>query len=418
MPLSFTHGDHGDTILPKINSLFGVESGALANPWALTFDIYHRYRTLSVTADIALTLAASGKVSQTFETLVVTGDGSHVLTFPAAWIMLGDTFNFNKIQEIYFRYTGVYVIGVITILDDVHFAPTLTSATIEKATDTTLDLVFNEAVDITVDGWTVSASGGAVTVSAVASGSGTTAPKLTLSRSIASTETVTVSYNTGTGATESLFDLELGTVSAAAVTNNVYVINLEVLFTGTSVETAKGTITNPDAAALTISQNGKLLFTRTTDAAVASGITNFWRTVDSFTRGTFAFTLNLDSGFTFSALNVFLRVDANNEIAIFKPSNSTVVTIRIRVAASATYTLITAISVNNRFRIDYNAANEVKFYYYNAGWEQMGVTQTANIGASAQLQFSSDSNTSDAAAHVASVDTVYITDKPYAAQTP
>jgi hypothetical protein len=67
----------------------------------------------------------------------------------------------------------------------------------------------------------MSATGGAVTIDSVVSGSGTTTPKLGLSRSIANGETVTISYNPATGATTDVSGNELAEIAGAAVTNNV-----------------------------------------------------------------------------------------------------------------------------------------------------------------------------------------------------
>jgi hypothetical protein len=96
--------------------------------------------------------------------------------------------------------------------------------TIENATPNQADAVFDEATTITTAGWSMSATGGAVTIDSVVSGSGTTTPKLGLSRSIANGETVTVSYNPATGATTDANGNELAEITEGdpfAVTNNV-----------------------------------------------------------------------------------------------------------------------------------------------------------------------------------------------------
>jgi hypothetical protein len=100
-------------------------------------------------------------------------------------------------------------------------APTLTAASIENATPSQLDLTFDEATTITTAGWSMSATGGAVTISSVISGSGTTTPKLGLSRSIADGETVTISYDPATGATTDGSGNELAAITNQAVTNKV-----------------------------------------------------------------------------------------------------------------------------------------------------------------------------------------------------
>jgi hypothetical protein len=91
----------------------------------------------------------------------------------------------------------------------------------ERNAESQLDLTFDEATTITTAGWSMSATGGAVTISSVVSGSGTTTPKLGLSRSIANGETVTISYDPATGATTDGSGNELAAITNQAVTNNV-----------------------------------------------------------------------------------------------------------------------------------------------------------------------------------------------------
>lgn len=98
-------------------------------------------------------------------------------------------------------------------------APTLSTATVTAAT--TLTLIFDEAVTLTDQtGMTVASSGAAVTVTGV-SGDGTDTLALTLSRSIASTESLSFSYDSGTGDVEDLSANALASISARLITNNI-----------------------------------------------------------------------------------------------------------------------------------------------------------------------------------------------------
>lgn len=422
MPIQISYAETLRQGTDKMNGMLGTDSGAMTAPYELTFNTYHRIRTLSVNSDIEIGLG-SAMVSNTFETLITTGDGEHDLTFDIDIQLSGDAWSNLHVQSIDFRYIGGAVLGIIQTISEVTFPPEFTSATLNGAESgtQTLDLVFTEAVNITTAGWSVSATGGAVTVSSVSSGSGTTSPKLSLSRAIDGDETLTVSYDPGTGNTVGTSSsVELATLSAAAVTNNAYEINLEVLFTGTSVETGKGTLTNPDSTNLTLSQNGKLLFTRTTDVAVASSVTNFWGTVNTYTRGVFAVLMNHDTGFSNSVKVMQYRVDANNDITILSTTGSTTnATIRVRSGGSTTYTLDTGVSLNNRWRIRYDSSNNIIFEYWSgSAWTQVGVTQTVNIGSAGNLRLSTASNASDAPSDVFSFDSVYITNRPYTTVTP
>jgi hypothetical protein len=428
MPISVNNGESGLSVRGKMNGGFGIESGAMESPYELTFNIYHRIRTLTVSSDIEIGLASSGMTSNTFETLVTTGNGSNALTFDADIELLGETWNNQKVQTIDFRYIAGAVIGVITTISDVSFPPTLSSATMNGAEGgtQTLDLVFNESVTITTAGWTVSATGGAVTVSSVSSGSGTTAPKLSLSRSIGSDETLTVSYDPGTGATVSVDDsTELATVTAQAVTNNAYEILFNVPFTGTTVDTGAGTVTNPDSANLTIAQNGTLRFTRTTDTLVSSSNSNYWRSVNTYGRGAYSVLMNKDIGFTFSVAIFIYRVDANNDISIIHRLSADSLDIRIRSNNVTTYTLATGISTSSRVKIVFATNGDISFYYWSgSAWTQMGTTRpssehaTLAAAGNGNIQLGAASSVSDGTGDRFSFDDVYITDKNYTTVTP
>lgn len=427
MPIQISYAETLRQGTDKMNGMLGTDSGAMGSPYELTFNIYHRIRTLAVTSDIEIGLGGA-MVSNTFETLITTGDGEHTLTFDQDILFQGDTWNNEKVQMIDFRYLAGAVVGVITTIGDVSFPPSLSTATMNGAEggSQTLDLVFTEAVDITTAGWSVDATGGAVTVSSVSSGDGTTTPKLALSRSIGSDETLTVSYNPATGATVSTDDeTELETISAHSVTNSAYEILLSVPFTGGTVDTGVGAVTNPDSANLTITQSDKLLFTRTTDNAVASSNSNYWRSVGTFGHGVYSILMNKDTGFTNSVAVFMFRVDANNDIAIIHRLSANSLDIRIRSNNSTTYTLATGITSNSRVKIVYAANGDISFYYWSgSAWTQMGTTRpssehsTLAAAGNGNVQLGTNSNASDAASDRFSFDSLYITDKDYTTETP
>lgn len=134
-------------------------TAALPGP-ELTFDQPYKVYTLTMSADINMLLAASGNVAHSQIDLIVTGDGSHVMTFPSTWVMKGDAFSAGSVQEIQLRYNGVSVIGEIIRLSTVDaIATQLSSAIVTNTPPTDLNLVFNEAVAISVSGWTASSPG-------------------------------------------------------------------------------------------------------------------------------------------------------------------------------------------------------------------------------------------------------------------
>src|ERR1043165_593257 len=131
-------------------------------------------------------------------------------------------------------------------------SPTLSSATINSA-GTSLTLAFSETVTFGAGGntgWTVSLSGGAATVS-YASGSGSSSLVYTISRTGNSGETGTVSYTNPGNGVEDTAGNDLGTVSAASITNN-------------SSQGGGGDGINITGTAMTITQSGGCLGTKST----------------------------------------------------------------------------------------------------------------------------------------------------------
>lgn len=177
----------------------------------------------------SFTLAAGGTPGYVIQ-VYIQADGSNTFTFSSDFTILnssitnGGTLTADVTYQFWFFFDGdkasVNVVETNAAAIDVT-APTLSTTTIENATDSVLDLVFNEAVTITTAGWSIATDGAALSISAVASGSGTTTPKFTLSRSVLSTETVTVSYASSTGNTVDGSGNELADITDRAVTNNV-----------------------------------------------------------------------------------------------------------------------------------------------------------------------------------------------------
>jgi hypothetical protein len=98
-------------------------------------------------------------------------------------------------------------------------APTLSSVTITGATSITL--VFDEAVTLTDEtGLTVESSASAISISGV-DGDGTDTLVLSVNRSIASTESLSLSYDAGTGDIEDLAGNALATIADRLATNNI-----------------------------------------------------------------------------------------------------------------------------------------------------------------------------------------------------
>jgi hypothetical protein len=209
-------------VLSDFNLLFGPEN--------------QKKFSIQVTSDVALTLdGASVADSRIYITAV--GDGVHTLSFPSEWIIdEGGKFSFNPnaTNKIQLDYDGDIVVYKILHLNPVVLA-SLTSAIMNEGTDD-LNLSFNNSVTITTAGWTVTASGGAVTVSSVVSGSGTATVVLDLSRNIASGENMTISYNPSTGNTLSSTGNELAAITDFFVNTGVEELPSNVITVGSGMD--------------------------------------------------------------------------------------------------------------------------------------------------------------------------------------
>ena len=200
---------------PKLapNALRPIDGGVLSN-YELVFDEVQKKYTLLVSSDIALTIAASGHTAYSRIYIVASGDGSHALTFPSNWILDTSgalTYNPGSINKIQLDYDGTFVVYKIIQTIPV-IIPILTEAVVVGGTDD-VTLTFDNTVTITTAGWTCTASGGAVTVSSVVSGSGTTVVVFDLSRNITAGEDMTISYDPTTGNTLSSTLNEIALIS-------------------------------------------------------------------------------------------------------------------------------------------------------------------------------------------------------------
>lgn len=268
-----------------------------------------------------------------------------------------------------FEVTGVAMDAGQTADDNLEdqTAPTLTSATIENATDDILDLVFDEAVNITITGWNIDTDGAALSISSVASGDGTSTPKFQLSRSVLDSETLNVDYDSGVGDTtdDATIPNDLASITDRAVVNNVSpgsIIVMQDDFTGVTIDTGKWTEVDPDGV---ISQDDELLF-------ITSGsISNRADYIESkISSGTLAACQITTSGNSQSpALGQWLQFwdqSSDNEITIGnQATNKGLVRLLIRKAGSSVYDENVAISKNNTFKI-LRDGDDISFWYLSA----------------------------------------------------
>ena len=180
----------------------------------------------------------------------------------------------------------------------------------------------------------MSATGGAVTISSVVSGSGTTTPKLGLSRSIANGETVTISYNPATGNTTDANSNELAAITDQAVTNNVAATSTTLLeddFTGVTIDTEKWQ-TADVSADFTISQNDYLqLQVAGNQTGGSANYVNYVRSVidiPASAQAAFDLAWSVTSANRTFLIGYF--VDSNNYYMIIRTSTAPFNAIRVR----------------------------------------------------------------------------------------
>lgn len=195
------------------DALRPVDGGAFSGT-QLTFDQPEKKYTLTVSSDKALTLAASGNVAESRIVMTVTGDGSHLLTFPTTWKVTG-SYSPTFTQRIEFFYDGTDVFVDIQQKTEI-IEVQLTKAEVMQSSLGFLNLTFDNPITIDATGWTITATD-AVTILSVAE-SGTAIPVFGLSRNIVAGETVTISYNPATGNTTSLSGNEIETITNFSVT--------------------------------------------------------------------------------------------------------------------------------------------------------------------------------------------------------
>lgn len=154
---------------------------------------------------------------------------------------------------------------------------------------------------------------------------------------------------------------------------------------------------------------------------VARSTTNYWNSVSTFTRGAISAVMNKTTGFTNSITYYQYWVDSTHHISILKLNGQSTAYLRITNGTDV-YTYQSALSVNNRFRIEYNSSNEIRFKYWTGtAWTDVDVTNpvhTVNIGSAGNVRIGSNSSASDAASDLFTYDELYVTTKPYPTVTP
>lgn len=186
------------------------------------------------------------------------------------------------------------------------------------------------------------------------------------------------------------------------------------VFTGTTIDTAKWDETDPDGI---ISQDGILTILTTT--VNSARFDNMLKSDDTITSGVVVGQVDFDqdaSSGTGGYSGLVLYVDANNWIEFGGRGNET--HMNIYDGGSLVYNVDTGIASPSSNKITYDlTSKDVKFWYYNAGWTQLGSTQTADIGSTVYAVLTAGTNTGWGGTKL-TFDNFFFSDEDYSEQYP
>jgi len=224
MATKIQNGDTGLSVRTEINKLIPNPTRPTFNPSTITLTDKETYFS-EYTQTGVITIAAPTNnfgVGASFLVLITTN--ASAINFPSGWAELDNDYatdSDNYILVAVFNgsqwtYSVRLWNGTFTDVTP----PTLTSATVENATDTAIDLVFSEAVTLTNLGFSLSGITSAPTITSI-SGSGTTNITLNLSGAVVEADIPLISYDSSTGDCVYVSGNALASFTNTSVTNNV-----------------------------------------------------------------------------------------------------------------------------------------------------------------------------------------------------
>jgi hypothetical protein len=168
-------------------------------------------------------------------------------------------------------------------------------------------------------------------------------------------------------------------ISNTPVTNKIPDANeLTDLFTGTTIDTGKWAVTNPDSSVIPITQNNKLTATGQSGTDT-SPLANYVETVKSFS-GNISYRMDLTKNLQDAnepAVYFALYIDANNVLYLTRTVNDTHIRIVHVKGGSVVYDYTsTTIAFNNSFKVKVSGTSVYCYYWDGSQWVQFGTTQT------------------------------------------
>jgi hypothetical protein len=210
---------NGSSVLGSGDLSITAGDEAFANLSGTTWDGSRAYKVLTSNTSLTLDTVLN------FGTIYVQqGAGPYTLSINGTAITIATTD--DEWTKIDFAFIGSeYIVTVDNAPGDSYIiqadftAPTITTK--EALTTTTIEVTFDESTSGTHAGWSAEVNGGSAINATSITGAGTVRTLTFPASSFANGDTITISYNPGTGDTVDGASNELATVTDSAVTNSI-----------------------------------------------------------------------------------------------------------------------------------------------------------------------------------------------------
>lgn len=197
-------------------------------------------------------------------------------------------------------------------------------------------------------------------------------------------------------------------------------------FTGTTIDTSKWTVTNPNSSSLLIEQNEDLRLKIVSNVGTIGAYVDYIESDYTITDG--ALQATIQENYTDNSPNgafVFgLWIDSSNSAVILRYNTGNVFNMRLYITVGGVNQYDsgdTGVSLNNTVKITIDASNNIKYWYLSGvdTWTQLGTTQTYDIGTNKSVIITGGKvDGQDTNGDYISIDDVYLTNEDYDTSTP
>lgn len=188
-------------------------------------------------------------------------------------------------------------------------------------------------------------------------------------------------------------------------------------FNGTTINTAKWTVTNPNDTLINFSQDGALIV-KHIGLGAATFNTNNIQSITTFNNNVVVrFSVNF-AYYSGIAAYCGIYVDNNNRITLYAYSPPGKIDLYIHTGGTQRYYLANAFSYNEVVKIKISSGNIISFWVWRGSWVQAGTNQTWDIGAAKKVWAGVTGSTSANSIVKLFIDDVYVTDFDYNTSRP